>query len=57
MASYQLAPERQNVQDPVAQFARDGAAPVIGGYYERGASPRDIVAKMAGSTVTRRSWR
>ncbi len=46
MVSYQLAPEQQELRHSVAQFARDVVAPVIGGYYERGEFPYDIVAKM-----------
>jgi alkylation response protein AidB-like acyl-CoA dehydrogenase len=46
MISYQLAPEQQDLRDSVAQFARDVVAPVIGGYYERGEFPYDIIAKM-----------
>src|SRR5438874_2637403 len=46
MVSYELAPEQQDLRDSDAQFARDGIAPVIGGYYERGEFPYDIVAKM-----------
>ena len=46
MVSYQLAPEQQDLRDSVARFARDVVAPVIGGYYERGEFPYDIVAKM-----------
>ena len=46
MVSFQLAPEQQELRDSVAQFARDVVAPVIGGYYERGEFPYDIVAKM-----------
>jgi short/branched chain acyl-CoA dehydrogenase len=46
MVSYQLAPEQQELRDSVAHFARDVVAPVIGGYYERGEFPYDIVAKM-----------
>ncbi len=46
MVSYQLAPEQQELRDSVAQFARGVVAPVIGGYYERGEFPYDIVAKM-----------
>ena len=46
MVSYQLAPEQQELRDSVAQFARNVVAPVIGGYYERGEFPYDIVAKM-----------
>src|SRR5438132_12631429 len=46
MISYQLAPEQQDLRDSIAQFARDVVSPVIGGYYERGEFPYDIVAKM-----------
>ena len=46
MVSYQLAPEQQDLRVSVAQFAREVVAPVIGGYYERGEFPYDIVAKM-----------
>src|SRR5438874_4757033 len=46
MVSYELAPEQQDLRDSVAQFAREVVAPVIGGYYERGEFPYDIVAKM-----------
>jgi short-chain 2-methylacyl-CoA dehydrogenase len=46
MISYQLAPEQQDLRDSVAQFAREVVAPVIGGYYERGEFPYDIVARM-----------
>jgi alkylation response protein AidB-like acyl-CoA dehydrogenase len=46
MISYQLAPEQQDLRDSVAQFARDVVAPVIGGYYERGEFPYEIIAKM-----------
>ena len=46
MVSYQLAPEQQELRDSVTQFARDVVAPVIGGYYERGEFPYDLVARM-----------
>ncbi|HEY1622277.1 MAG TPA: acyl-CoA dehydrogenase family protein [Streptosporangiaceae bacterium] len=46
MISYQLAPEQQDLRDSVAAFAREVVAPVIGGYYERGEFPYEIVAKM-----------
>jgi alkylation response protein AidB-like acyl-CoA dehydrogenase len=46
MVSYQLAPEQQDLRDSVAQFARDVVAPVIGGYYERGEFPYDLIARM-----------
>jgi short-chain 2-methylacyl-CoA dehydrogenase len=46
MISYQLEPEQQDLRDSVAQFAREVVAPVIGGYYERGEFPYEIIAKM-----------
>ena len=46
MVSYQLTPEQQDLRDSVAQFAREVVQPVIGGYYERGEFPYDIVARM-----------
>jgi short-chain 2-methylacyl-CoA dehydrogenase len=46
MISYQLASEQQDLRDSVAQFAREVVAPVIGGYYERGEFPYEIVGKM-----------
>jgi short-chain 2-methylacyl-CoA dehydrogenase len=46
MISYQLAPEQQDLRDSVAQFAREVVAPVIGGYYERGEFPYEIVSRM-----------
>ena len=46
MVSYQLAPEQQELRESVARFAREVVAPVIGGYYERGEFPYDIVARM-----------
>src|SRR5580693_10164020 len=46
MITYQLAPEQQDLRASVAQFAADVVAPVIGGYYERGEFPYEIVARM-----------
>jgi short/branched chain acyl-CoA dehydrogenase len=46
MVSFELAPEQQDLRDSVAQFAREVVAPVIGGFYERGEFPYDIVARM-----------
>jgi len=46
MVDYELAPEQQDLRATVASFARDVVAPVIGGYYERGEFPYDIVAGM-----------
>lgn len=46
MVSYQLEPDQQELRETVARFAREVVAPVIGGYYERGEFPYDIVAAM-----------
>ena len=46
MIGYQLSPEQQELRDSVTQFARDVVAPVIGGYYQRGEFPYEIIAKM-----------
>jgi alkylation response protein AidB-like acyl-CoA dehydrogenase len=46
MVSFQLTAEQQDLKDTVGQFAREVVAPVIGGYYERGEFPYEIVAKM-----------
>ena len=46
MISYQLEPEHRDLRDSVSQFAREVVAPVIGGYYERGEFPYEIIAKM-----------
>jgi short-chain 2-methylacyl-CoA dehydrogenase len=46
LASSSRPNSRTDLRDSVAQFARDVVAPVIGGYYERGEFPYDIVAKM-----------
>ncbi len=46
MISCQLAPEQQDLRDSVAQFAREVVAPVIGGFYERGEFPYEIIARM-----------
>jgi short-chain 2-methylacyl-CoA dehydrogenase len=46
MVSFQLTPEQHDLRDSVAQFAREVVAPVIGGYYERGEFPYDVVARM-----------
>ena len=46
MISYQLAPEQQDLRDSVARFAREVVAPVIGGFYERGEFPYEIIAEM-----------
>jgi short/branched chain acyl-CoA dehydrogenase len=46
MVSYQLEPDQQELRETVARFAREVVAPVIGGFYERGEFPYDIVAAM-----------
>jgi short-chain 2-methylacyl-CoA dehydrogenase len=47
MISYRLDDEHEELRATVAGFARDVVAPVIGGYYERGEFPYEIVARMA----------
>jgi butyryl-CoA dehydrogenase len=47
MISYALSDEHQELRQAVASFARDVVRPVIGGYYERGEFPYDLVARMA----------
>jgi short-chain 2-methylacyl-CoA dehydrogenase len=46
MVSFQLTAEQQDLKDSVGRFAREVVAPVIGGYYERGEFPYEIVAAM-----------
>ena len=46
MISYRLSDEHEELRLTVAEFARDVVAPVIGGYYERGEFPYEIVARM-----------
>jgi short-chain 2-methylacyl-CoA dehydrogenase len=46
MISYQLDDEHLALRATMAEFARDVVAPVIGGYYERGEFPYEIVARM-----------
>jgi short-chain 2-methylacyl-CoA dehydrogenase len=46
MLSYQLDEEHEELRKTVEAFARDVVAPVIGGLYERGEFPYDIVAQM-----------
>jgi len=46
MLDYRLDPEHEALRKTVAEFARDVVAPVIGGYYERGEFPYDIVAQL-----------
>ena len=46
MISYRLGEEHEALRVTVAEFARDVVAPVIGGFYERGEFPYEIVARM-----------
>jgi alkylation response protein AidB-like acyl-CoA dehydrogenase len=47
MIGFTLNEEQEALRSTVAEFAREVVAPVIGGYYERGEFPYDIVARMA----------
>ncbi len=47
MVGFTLSAEQEALRSTVEQFAREAVAPVIGGFYERGEFPYDIVAKMA----------
>ena len=47
MISYELSVEHEELRQTVAAFARDVVRPVIGGFYERGEFPYDLVARMA----------
>jgi alkylation response protein AidB-like acyl-CoA dehydrogenase len=46
MISYELDDEHSELRRTVAEFAADVVAPVIGGFYERGEFPYEIVAGM-----------
>ncbi len=46
MFDHRLSFEHEALRETVAEFARDMVAPVIGGYYERGEFPYDLVAQM-----------
>jgi alkylation response protein AidB-like acyl-CoA dehydrogenase len=46
MISYRLDDEHEELRQTVAQFAREVVAPVIGGFYERGEFPYEIIARM-----------
>jgi short/branched chain acyl-CoA dehydrogenase len=46
MTSFRLSDDHEQLRLTVADFARDVVAPVIGGFYERGEFPYEIVAKM-----------
>ncbi|MGO9216185.1 MAG: acyl-CoA dehydrogenase family protein [Streptosporangiaceae bacterium] len=47
MITYALSDEHEELRQTVAAFARDVVRPVIGGYYERGEFPYDLVTRMA----------
>ena len=46
MLGYKLDEEHEELRKSVESFARDAVAPVIGGFYERGEFPYEIVAQM-----------
>src|ERR1700734_1899139 len=46
MLGYKLDEEHEELRKSVESFARDVVAPVIGGFYERGEFPYEIVAQM-----------
>ncbi len=46
MIGFRLNDEHEALRRTVREFATDAVAPVIGGYYERGEFPYEIVAKM-----------
>jgi short-chain 2-methylacyl-CoA dehydrogenase len=46
MISYRLGDEHEALRQTVAEFAREVVAPVIGGFYQRGEFPYEIVARM-----------
>ena len=46
MLSDQWRRSRRTLRSTVEEFAREVVAPVIGGYYERGEFPYEIVARM-----------
>ena len=46
MVGFTLNEEQEALRSTVEDFAREVVAPVIGGYYERGEFPYDIIAKM-----------
>ena len=46
MPDYRLSPEHEALRKTVEEFARNVAAPVIGGYYERGEFPYALVVQM-----------
>jgi short-chain 2-methylacyl-CoA dehydrogenase len=46
MVGFTLNEEQEALRSTVAEFAREVVAPVIGGYYQRGEFPYEIVARM-----------
>jgi len=46
MTSFRLSDDHEQLRLTVAEFAREVVAPVIGGFYERGEFPYEIVARM-----------
>jgi short/branched chain acyl-CoA dehydrogenase len=46
MIDFRLTDEHEQLRLTVAEFAREVVAPVIGGFYQRGEFPYDIVARM-----------
>ena len=46
MISFSLNDEHEALRQTVQEFARDVVAPVIGGFYERGEFPYEIIAKI-----------
>ncbi len=46
MISFSLSDEHEALRATVMEFARDVVAPVIGGFYERGEFPYEIIGKM-----------
>ena len=46
MISFSLNDEHEALRQTVQEFARDVVAPVIGGFYERGEFPYEIISKM-----------
>jgi short/branched chain acyl-CoA dehydrogenase len=47
MISYQLADEHQALRETVREFACEVVRPVIGGFYDRGEFPYDLISRMA----------
>jgi short-chain 2-methylacyl-CoA dehydrogenase len=46
MISFSLNDEHEALRRTVAEFAHDAVSPVIGGFYERGEFPYEIISKM-----------